>query len=344
MNEEINKIIIKWWKKNKRDLPWRKEKNPYNIWVSEIMLQQTKVATVIPYFERFIKEIPDIETLASIKEEKLLKLWEGLGYYSRVKNMQKCAQKLVEEGKNDLPQTYKELQNLPGIGPYTAGAIASIAYQEKVCAVDGNVLRVVSRIENSWENISTLQVRKNIQTKLNKNMPEESGNFNEAIMELGALICIPVNPRCNICPVSSLCKAYQKHTMYKLPIKEKKKAKIEENVTVFLLTYKGKIAIRKRKDTGLLASLFEFPNVMEEIEEEAIQKMFDIEKIKKMIEYKHVFTHKIWNMTSYQIELKEKPKEKYLWVSLSTLEKKYTLPSAFTPFLKELEKKRKRPS
>ena len=340
MNEEISKELINWWKKNKRDLPWRKNKNPYNIWVSEIMLQQTKVNAVIPYFEKFIKEIPNIKTLAQMEEEKLLKLWEGLGYYSRVKNMQKCAKILIEEGKVALPKTYEKLLPLPGIGPYTAGAIASIAYNEKVCAVDGNVLRVTTRVLNSFENISDGKVRKKIEQQLNKKMPEESGNFNEALMELGAMICIPIHPRCNICPISSYCKGYQKGNMYKLPIKEKKKKQKEENITVFLLIYKGKIAIKKRPNKGLLASLFEFPNEMKRIEEKEMQNIFDITKIQKGIEYKHIFTHKIWNMKSYKINLEKKPKEKYIWVSLNTLKSKYTLPSAFTPFLRDLEKEK----
>lgn len=339
MNEEINKELIKWWKKAKRNLPWRQNKNPYNIWVSEIMLQQTKVKTVIPYFERFIKEIPDIKTLSQIKEDKLLKLWEGLGYYSRVKNMQKAAKILIEKGEENLPKTYKELLLLPGIGSYTAGAIASIAYDEKVCAVDGNVLRVTARIFNSFEDISKISVRKKMEEKLNKNIKEESGNFNQALMELGALICIPKNPRCNICPISHLCKAYQEKTMYKLPIKKKKTKQKEENITVFLLIYKGKIAIRKREEKGLLASLFEFPNKMEILETNEIKKLFQTEKIKKGKSYKHTFTHKIWNMQSYQITLKEKPKEKYIWVSYKKLKENYSLPSAFLPFLKEIKTK-----
>lgn len=337
MNEEISKTLLLWFQKNKRCLPWRENKTAYKIWVSEIMLQQTKVSAVIPYFERFIKKIPNIKALSEIKEDALLKLWEGLGYYSRVKNMQKCAKKIVENGKEELPHTYKELLSLPGIGPYTAGAIASIAYKEKVCAVDGNVLRVTSRIWNKKDNISDPKTKREIEEKLNQKMPEESGDFNEALMELGAIICIPSNPRCNICPISHLCKAYQKKTMYTLPIKEKKKKQKEENKTIFLLIYKGKIAIRKRKDTGLLASLFEFPNETGEIKEEDLQKYFSIKEIKKLHPYTHIFTHRIWKMEGYKIELNKKPKEDYIWVSKEKLKKDYSLPSAFTPFLKDLD-------
>lgn len=338
MNEEINKKLIKWYQKSKRDLPWRKDHDAYHIWISEIMLQQTRVQAVIPYYERFITSIPNLYALSIIEEEKLLKLWEGLGYYSRVKNMQKCAKMLIENGKTKLPHTYKELLQLPGIGPYTAGAIASIAYKEKVCAVDGNVLRVTARILNSFANISETKTKKKVEAILNKSMPEESGTFNQALMELGATICIPLNPRCNICPISSYCTGYKKGNMYKLPIKNKKGKQKEENVTVFLLCYKDKIAIRKRPNKGLLASLFEFPNEMKIVDQNEIQNLFSIDKIEKVHSYTHVFTHKIWHMDGYKIRLKEKPNGNYIWTTLSSLQQTYSLPTAFSYFLKDLEK------
>lgn len=338
MNEKINKSLIRWYQKNKRMLPWRKDQDAYHIWVSEIMLQQTRVQAVIPYYERFIASIPSLYTLSKVEEEKLLKLWEGLGYYSRVKNMQKSAKLLVADGKMELPHTYEELLKLPGIGSYTAGAIASIAYKEKVCAVDGNVLRVVSRILNSFANISEPKTKRKIEILLNKNMPKESGTFNQALMELGSTICIPANPRCNICPISTYCKGYEKGNMYKLPIKNKKTKQKEENITVFLLCYKNKIAIRKRPSKGLLASLYEFPNKTKTVSEKEIQNLFPSDTIKKVHSYTHVFTHKIWHMDGYKIILKEKPNNDFIWVSLKNLQSHYSLPTAFSYFLKDLAK------
>lgn len=328
-------LLICWYQKNRRDLPWRKNKEPYQIWVSEIMLQQTRVETVIPYFERFIKKLPTLDHLSQIEEDELLKLWEGLGYYSRVKNMQKCAKKLIEKNMHTLPSTYQELIKLPGIGPYTAGAIASIAFEEKVSAVDGNVLRVISRFLSIHQNISNPKVKKEIELLLNEHMPHESGTFNQALMELGATICIPGNPRCNVCPLQKLCKAYEKGEMYILPIKEKKKKQKDVYITVFLLFYKNKFAIQKRKDTGLLASLFEFPNIEESISTKKIPFSFD--KVKETTLYKHTFTHQIWYMKGYILYLNEMPKENFTWVSLQELEENYSLPTAFKYFIKDIK-------
>ncbi|MDD3341629.1 MAG: A/G-specific adenine glycosylase [Bacilli bacterium] len=337
-NKELEKIIpllLSWYDKNKRDLPWRRTKDAYKIWVSEIMLQQTRVEAVIPYFERFIHRLPTLTELAKIEEEQLLKLWEGLGYYSRVKNMQKCAIELTEKGRDTLPIKYEELLKLPGIGPYTAGAIASIAFNEKVSAVDGNVLRVITRLTASTANISQPKVVKEIQMLLNQIMPIQSGNFNQALMELGATICIPGSPRCNICPLQKECVGYQKGTMWTLPIKDKKKKQVEEEKTVFLLFYKNKIAIQKRPNKGLLASLWEFPNREGHLKN--IDTLYPHAQITKTGSYKHVFTHKIWKMEGYSILLKEKPKEKYTWVTMEELLNMHSLPSAFKYFLQDIQ-------
>lgn len=334
---KIQNPLLHWYDQNKRDLPWRHTDDAYQIWVSEIMLQQTRVEAVIPYFERFIKRLPTIEALASIEEDALMKLWEGLGYYSRVRNMQKCAQELVRQNQKHLPSTYDELIKLPGIGSYTAGAIASIAYGEKVSAVDGNVLRVITRLQNNFDNVSDLKVRKKIETILNEIMPIQSGNFNQALMELGATICIPGNPRCNICPLQSLCHSYQEGTMWQLPIKDKKKKQTEEDKTILLLLYQNQIAIQKRPKTGLLASLWEFPNREGHIQN--IHDLYPHAQIEKTPPYKHVFTHKIWNMEGYIIYLQEKPIEEYTWVSLSELETLHSLPSAFKYFLENIPQK-----
>lgn len=335
IKESINPLLS-WYQKNKRDLPWRHTADPYQIWVSEIMLQQTRVEAVIPYYERFLKRLPTLKDLAEISEDELLKLWEGLGYYSRVRNMQKCAKALLSKGMKTLPRTYEELITLPGIGPYTAGAIASIAFQEKVSAVDGNVLRVNARLLASKENISDPRVRKKVEKALNKVMPPESGEFNQALMELGATICIPANPRCNICPISAYCKGYEKGLMRTLPIKEKKKKQIEKSYTVFLLWKNNKVAIQKRKDKGLLASLFEFPNIEKSLEKKEIP--YTASKIIETPIYKHIFSHQIWYMKGYIVYIEESLEEDFLWVTLEELESTYSLPTAFKYFLEDLKK------
>lgn len=336
MKNEWIQDLLTWYNANKRDLPWRRTKDAYLIWVSEIMLQQTRVEAVIPYYERFIKRLPTLQDLSKIEEDELLKLWEGLGYYSRVRNMQKCAKKVIENGKNTLPNTYDELLHLPGIGPYTAGAISSIAYGEKVPAVDGNVLRVYTRLYASVQNISDAKVRKETEKKLTKIIPEESGAFNQSLMELGATICIPGNPRCNICPIQKYCKGYQKGNMWQLPIKDAKKEKKKKNYTIYLLLYQNKVAIRKRPNKGLLASLYEFPNEEGSFNLSDIQEKYKKRKIQKGNTYTHIFTHQIWNMDSYFIYLNEKTKEDYLWVTLEEISN-YSIPSTFGYFLKDIQ-------
>lgn len=315
--KEIVKPLLIWYQKNKRELPWRENKNPYYIWISEIMLQQTRVEAVKPYFLRFIKEIPDIEALANIEEDKLLKLWEGLGYYSRARNLKKCALAL-KENNYCLPSTYNELIKLPGIGFYTAAAIASIGFNAPVSAVDGNVLRVTTRLLNATINISLDKNKKEIQKLLNEIIPENSGDFNQAMMELGATICIP-NPRCNICPLQTLCKSYQEGTMWKLPIKNEKTNKTVENNIVIIYFCGKEFAIEKRPSTGLLANMYGFP----------ILHNIPVENATYLGEYTHIFTHKIWKNKVYMIKVTHK-KDELLWITLNDLNK-YSIPTAFKP-------------
>lgn len=336
MIEDIVEPLLVWYRINKRDLPWRRSMDPYLIWVSEIMLQQTRVEAVIPYFERFTKHLPTIKALATIEEDKLMKLWEGLGYYSRVRNMQKCAKILVENKMETLPCSYEELIKLPGIGPYTAGAVASIAGGERVCAVDGNVLRVISRIIASEENVSDPNTKKEIENLLGKALPVKSGDFNQSLMELGRVICIPGNPRCSICPIQKNCLGYEKGIMWRLPIKDKKKDKTEESRTVLLLIYKNQVAIRKRPNTGLLASLWEFPN-FDTISVEEIHRMYSVQYIKETSPYTHIFTHKIWHMNGYVVILQELSLEALTWVSLEEVKEKYSIPTAFGYFLEDIK-------
>ena len=266
MKQELKQIvepIVKWYQEQKKILPWKQDKEPYHIWISEIMLQQTRIEAVKKYYTRFMKELPTIQHLAKVSDEKLLKLWEGLGYYNRAKNLKKAAIQIEENYKGQMPTSYAELLNLSGIGEYTAGAIASISYQEKVPAVDGNVLRVVSRVLASKDDVLSPETKKRITKKLLEIMPDESGDFNEGLMELGEKICIPNTiPLCEKCPIQQFCIANKENLSNVIPVRIKKQKRKVEKRTVFIVKYKDEIAIRKREKTGILANLYEFPNVM----------------------------------------------------------------------------------
>ena len=261
--KQIVDPIVKWYQKQEKTLPWKQDKEPYHIWVSEIMLQQTRIEAVKKYYTRFMKELPTIHDLADVPEEKLLKLWEGLGYYSRAKNLKKAAIQIEREYNGKIPTNYTELLKLSGIGEYTAGAIASISFKEKVPAVDGNVLRVVSRVLASKEDVLLPETKRKITKKLLEIMPDEPGDFNEGLMELGEKICLPNTvPLCEICPIQEFCIANKENLTNEIPVRIKKQKRKIENKTVFLLKYKNEIAIRKREKTGILANLYEFPNVI----------------------------------------------------------------------------------
>ena len=266
MKQELEKIvkpIVKWYQEQEKILPWKQDKEPYHIWISEIMLQQTRIEAVKKYYTRFMKELPTIQHLAKVSDEKLLKLWEGLGYYNRARNLKKAAIQIEENYKGQMPTSYAELLNLSGIGEYTAGAIASISYQEKVPAVDGNVLRVVSRVLASKDDVLSPETKKRITKKLLEIMPDESGDFNEGLMELGEKICLPNTiPLCEKCPIQQFCIANKEKLTNEIPVRIKKQKRKVEKRTVFIVKYKDEIAIRKREKTGILANLYEFPNVM----------------------------------------------------------------------------------
>ena len=343
--EKIAPPLVKWYQQNKRILPWRKEKNPYKIWISEIMLQQTRIEAVKEYYHRFMQELPTVNDLAGIEEERLLKLWQGLGYYNRARNLKKAAIIINEEYQGEMPSSYAELLKLPGIGEYTAGAIASIAYNEKVTAVDGNVLRVISRIIGSKKNVLEEATKREITTMLENIIPEEAGDFNEGLMELGETICLPnQQPLCEKCPLKQHCYAYQNNLTLELPIREKEQKKNEEEKTVLIFkTTEGKIAIRKRPDKGLLAGMYEFPNknktfTKKEIEKVVGEYQLQANSVKKIGTHKHVFTHKIWKMKAYQVEVQEENKA-FVWVTLEQLKQAYPMPTAFQAFVKILEKK-----
>ena len=342
MNEELKQIInplIKWYEINKRILPWREEKNPYQIWISEVMLQQTRIEAVKKYYTRFMKQLPTIKELANVEEDELLKLWEGLGYYNRARNLKKAAIIILEQYNENMPTTYAELMKLPGIGEYTAGAIASIAYNEKVPAVDGNVLRVISRVIGNDKNILEQKVKQEITEMLYKMMPEQAGNFNESLMELGEVICLPnQEPECNKCPIKEYCYAFKYHVTTKLPVRIKQLKRKIERKTIFLLTTKeDKIAVTKRGSTGLLAGMYEFPNIERDYTENELSEILktwnlNMKDIVSSKRKQHIFTHITWDMIGYEI-IVENENDRFLWVSKKELRTKYALPTAFAKFL-----------
>lgn len=335
--KRIRKPIVEWYQENKRELPWRKEKNPYHIWISEIMLQQTRIEAVKQYYKRFLEQIPNIQALAEIEEEKLLKLWEGLGYYNRARNLKKSAQIIQEKYKGQMPKTYEELIQLPGIGEYTAGAISSIAYDEQVPAVDGNVLRVVSRVVGSKEDVLENKTKKEFTKKLKEIMPKQAGDFNEGLMELGELVCIPNGqPLCEKCPVQKICIAKRENLTDVIPVRNQKIKRKKEEITVFLLEYEGEFAIQKREKTGLLANMYEFPNITRKIQKKEIKQVLQDWSLEgstpeKIGTHHHVFSHIEWDMIGYKIKTTSK-NDAFMWKRKEEILEKYAIPGAFVPF------------
>lgn len=349
------RFLLDWYELNARILPWRENPKPYYVWISEIMLQQTRVEAVKAYFERFIKAIPDINSLAEVSEEKLLKLWEGLGYYNRARNLQKTACTLVKDYKGELPGDYNELLKLSGIGSYTAGAIASIAFGIPEPAVDGNVLRVMMRVAGSFSDITDTKVKKSLEEDLRAIMPKDRpGDYNQAIMELGATVCIPVGrPLCDKCPLMHLCQAYKNKTEDKIPVKKAKKPRQIQERTIFLLERSGKYALMKRPGKGLLSGLLELPGTENRLAPEAAEEYLAARGwlIKDLIplgDSKHIFTHIEWHMTGYLVHIKETVAESSanynnevrseadncIWASPEEIKDVHTLPSAFDAYRK----------
>lgn len=339
--EQMNLYLLNWYQQNKRDLPWRKDQNPYHVWISEIMLQQTRIEAVIGYYDRFIKRLPSIQDLAQINDDELLKLWEGLGYYTRARNLKKAAIMIMEEYDGIFPNTFEQIMSLPGIGEYTASAIGSICFSLKEVTIDGNVLRVYMRLQNCYDNVDDLKIRRKVRNELQKIMPEEAGDFNQALMELGETICLPNGiPKCSECPLKNFCKSYQNDTYLELPIKNKKKDKKEEKYTILLFYYKSQFVLEKRKESGLLQNLWQFPNIQghltkKQLENYLKENKIKFLKVKKSVSYTHIFTHKRWNMISYMVEL-DKNDYNMNWNDLKTLKEK-AIPTAFMPFLNELK-------
>ena len=334
--------LTDWYRKNKRDLPWRHNPDAYRVWVSEIMLQQTRVEAVKGYYDRFLKALPTVKDLAEAQEDKLLKLWEGLGYYNRVRNMQKAAQQIMVDYHGIFPDTYEEILKLKGIGNYTAGAISAFAYGIPKPAVDGNVLRVISRIIGSYEDIMKQSVRKKIETALEAIIPENAASdFNQGLIELGAIVCVPNGePKCEECPVKEMCVAHKEDLTAEIPVKKKAKARKIEDRTVLIFKDDDKIAIRKRPVKGLLAGLYEFPNLdghlsMDEVTEYSKNIGLMPVRVQKLPEAKHIFSHIEWHITGYEVivdELEKTNEKGFLFIHPEQIKKEYSIPSAFEKY------------
>ena len=342
--QEITAPLLAWYDGHARVLPWREHPSPYRVWVSEIMLQQTRVEAVKPYFERFIGELPSIRALAEAPEDRLLKLWEGLGYYNRVRNMQKAARILTEEYGGEMPADYDVILSLPGIGSYTAGAIASIAFGMRRPAVDGNVLRVLSRLEKSYEDILKQSVRRKFEKEVQEIIPEgRAGDFNQSLIELGAIVCVPNGaPKCGECPLEKLCRAHAEGVELELPKKTPPAKRKLEDRTVLVLVSDNKAALHKRPEKGLLAGLYELPNLegrlgREEVLEYVKKQGLSPIRIQELPEAKHIFSHIEWHMAGYMVKVEEPASkrngpEDFFFVEKKQMEETYSIPAAFSAY------------
>ena len=347
LTEQAIENLLVWYRENKRDLPWRHTKDPYCIWLSEIMLQQTRVEAVKPYYERFLSVCPNLQTLADLPEERLMKLWEGLGYYSRARNLQKAARTVMTEYGGKMPNSYAELRKLSGIGDYTAGAIASIAFGERVPAIDGNVLRVLARIMGSREDILDARVKKSWGLELAPLVPIDAGDFTQALIELGATVCVPNGePACDRCPLSAYCKAKNENLTSEIPVRSPKKPRRIEKRTVLLIQDEDRTALCKRPPKGLLAGLYELPNREGHLSEGDLLAFirsvgFEPLQIRRLEDSKHIFTHIEWHMIAYSVRIAPEfdgwhSRSGMLLLQNQDLRENYAIPSAFAAYVKYL--------
>lgn len=347
----IQQHLLEWFSANQRDLPWRHTYDPYQVWISEIMLQQTQVKTVLPYFERWMKALPTVESVAKADEQTILKLWEGLGYYSRARNLQKAARVIVEKHRGVFPSDDGAIRELPGIGPYTAGAIASIAFNQERPILDGNVIRVLTRLANDTRNTREAPMQKRLWQWAEEMVPKgHAREFNQGLMELGALVCTPKNPRCGECPLKGECQAYAAGTQEALPNRGKREKSVPITVAIAILQKSNKIFIQRRHAKGLMGGLWEFPGgkvEAGETPEEALHREIQeelsigIKKIEPFMRLKHAYT-------KYQVDLhcfKAEPKTKniqlgaaqeYQWIALKDLSK-LPFPAANVRVIKALQ-------
>ncbi len=331
-------VLPGWFAENQRDLPWRRDREPYHVWLSEIMLQQTRVEAVKGYYSRFLAAVPDIPALAQADPELLHKLWEGLGYYSRVRNLQAAAKQILEEHGGVFPSDYSGVRALKGVGDYTAGAICSICFGQPTPAVDGNVLRVVTRLTADPSPINEDATKKAVREKLAAVYPAgQCGVFTQSLMELGATVCLPnAAPRCAVCPAADFCLARQNGDWQNYPVKAEKRPRRVEELTVFVLDYQGSFALRRRPDSGLLAGLWEFPNVPghltgQQAADQAAAWGLRPRQILKSAERSHLFTHVEWKMRCWYLTCAE-PGGGFVWAGQDELDDRYALPTAFRMF------------
>lgn len=339
----LEKDLITWYDLHRRHMPWREDPTPYHVYLSEIMLQQTQVDTVRAYYLRFLKKFPTIQDLASASEEEVLKLWEGLGYYSRGRNLHKAAQKIVSDYGGVIPSDKEKLLSLPGIGAYTSRAILAIGFHQKEIAVDGNLIRVFSRLsETSEDNFDKMKAF--CEAFYQKELQEEDpSKFNQALMDLGEMVCLPHGEaHCEICPFASYCHAHEDNVVSAYPPEKKAKEKRIEEKTVLLFVYQDKVALHKRSEVGLLASLYEFPSLEGKIGKEQLSSYLSQVGLQNALiedlgEANHVFSHLVWQMRGYRISLAQ-PYEKsdLVWASRKQLSKTYPIPSAFAFYKKQI--------
>ena len=335
--KELPKLLLGWYEQNKRMLPWRENRDPYRVWVSEIMLQQTRVEAVKGYYARFLEALPTVEALASCDDDRLHKLWEGLGYYSRVRNMKKCAIAIVEDHGGKFPQNHEAILALPGVGAYTAGAICSICFDMPTPAVDGNVLRVVSRLLDDATPIDLPAHKKAVQKALEEIYPQAAGSFTQALMELGATVCGPNRqPVCESCPCSEVCLSFHRCTAASLPVKTPKKGRREEDRTVLILRCDGRYAVLQRPGSGLLAGLWQLPDMEGRLEATQVLKYLEElgakpRELLRQTDKKHIFTHIQWNMRGFYLELAAAP-DLWQWYTEAEILENIPLPTAYRQF------------
>ncbi|MCI8497002.1 MAG: A/G-specific adenine glycosylase [Clostridiales bacterium] len=339
---QISEPLLAWYDRNARILPFRDAPSPYRTWISEIMLQQTRVSAVLPYYERFMQALPDVRALAEVEEDELLKLWEGLGYYSRARNLKKAAQMVMEQYEGEIPHDFEQLRKLPGIGDYTAGAIASIACGQKVPAVDGNVLRVLSRVLLFRADILEPKVKKAASALIQGNMPDRPGDYNQALMELGAMVCVPNGePLCGQCPLREICQAKAAGCEKQLPVKAPKKPRKAEKRTIVVVCAGGKVLLHQRPKRGLLAGMYEFVNLDGRLSQSGVQAALAemglaVREMKDIGAAVHIFTHREWHMNGFGvIAERSEPLQGYVWADRKALAG-YAIPGAFAAYKEQL--------
>lgn len=336
--QQLPERLLPWYGENRRDLPWRQDKEPYHVWLSEIMLQQTRVEAVRGYYTRFLEALPTVSHLARAEDDRLRKLWEGLGYYTRVRNLKKAAQCILDRYGGRFPNTYEEVLSLPGVGPYTAGAICSIAFELPTPAVDGNVLRVLSRLLEDWAPVDLPETKRQAEAYLKEVYPTDAcGDFTQALMELGATVCLPGGePQCGRCPMAGLCRAEASGSWRELPQRLPKRPRRQEDRTVFLLSCDGRFALERREEQGLLAGLWQFPNVPGALEEATAMDLAAAwglapKELLRRLERSHIFTHIRWDMRCYLLTCAQ-PVSRFTWLTPEEIRQQAALPTAFRQF------------